>query len=211
MPRKFYDSIDTNVNSLHIFAASVDDRGRKADAQKCGMNGKLPNLTPAADPGNMGRLRASGWMAKRGDMSAVKSLFLGMLLALLAADVLADPASAPVTSAAPSPAAQPTVPAPATGAPATNAPAAAAPDATQATPPAGQSEEDSYTYVTGYSDGCASANLRYARQEHVKPNKDATLYDSDKGYHDGWNHGYRKCEDHVTPGALPVPGNSVIM
>jgi hypothetical protein len=71
--------------------------------------------------------------------------------------------------------------------------------------------EDSISYTQGYSDGCASANLRYARQEHVKPNKDSKLYDADKEYHDGWDHGYRKCEDKVTPGGLSIPGNSVVM
>jgi len=71
--------------------------------------------------------------------------------------------------------------------------------------------EDSSSYTLGYSDGCASANLRYARQEHVKPNKDSKLYDADKEYHDGWDHGYRKCEDKVTPGGLSIPGNSVVM
>ena len=83
--------------------------------------------------------------------------------------------------------------------------------AAPAAPPAPQKEEDSIGYVDGYSDGCASANLRYARQEHVKPNRDSKLYDSDKEYHDGWDHGYRKCEDKVSPGGLSVPGNSVVM
>jgi len=72
-------------------------------------------------------------------------------------------------------------------------------------------QEDSPGYVEGYSDGCASANLRYARQEHVKPNKDSKLYESDQDYHAGWDHGYRKCEDKVSPGGLSVPANSVVM
>jgi len=90
---------------------------------------------------------------------------------------------------------------PAPTSPSTNPPAAASPPA----------EEDSAEYTLGYSDGCASANLRYARQEHVKPNRDSKLYDSDKEYHDGWDHGYRKCEDKVTPGGLSIPGNSIVL
>ncbi len=78
-------------------------------------------------------------------------------------------------------------------------------------PDADKVDETSFNYVTGYSEGCASSNLRYARQAHVKPNRDSKLYDSDRDYHEGWNHGYRKCEDRVTPGALPVMGNSAIL
>ncbi len=138
-------------------------------------------------------------------MRTARILILGLWAALPAANVSADPAPASSTVfSAPS---QATAPAAA----ATTTPVTPVPPASAPPPPAGQSEENSYTYVTGYSDGCASANLRYARQEHVKPNKDATLYDSDKGYHDGWNHGYRKCEDRSTPGAISVPGNSIIM
>ena len=74
-----------------------------------------------------------------------------------------------------------------------------------------QVDENSAAYVDGYSDGCASANLRYARQAHVKPNRDAKLYDNDNDYHDGWDHGYRKCEDRVTPAARPIMGNSAIL
>ena len=72
-------------------------------------------------------------------------------------------------------------------------------------------DENSSNYVDGYSDGCASANLRYARQAHVKPNRDGKLYDSDNNYHEGWDHGYRKCEDRVTPSARPIMGNSTIL
>lgn len=117
----------------------------------------------------------------------------------------ADPAATvPSTSqSGPGPAAGP----PVASAPAVVAPAPAAPSAS----PVAKPQEESYSYVSGYSDGCASANLRYARQEHVKPNKDAKLYDSDADYHSGWDHGYRKCEDKVTPGGLSVPGNSVVM
>lgn len=79
------------------------------------------------------------------------------------------------------------------------------------TPDPGKVDENSAGYVDGYSDGCASANLRYARQAHVKPNRDAKLYDNDRNYHEGWDHGYRKCEDRMTPGALPVMGNSIII
>lgn len=73
-----------------------------------------------------------------------------------------------------------------------------------------QIDENSLSYVDGYSEGCASANLRYAHQAHVKPGRDPKLYDSDNNYHSGWDHGYRKCEDRVTSGGLPVMGNSVI-
>jgi hypothetical protein len=131
-------------------------------------------------------------------MRTARILIFGLCAALRAANVSADPT--PASSTVLSAPSQATAPA-----------AAATTTPVTPVPPAGQSEDNSYTYVTGYSDGCASANLRYARQEHVKPNKDATRYDSDKGYHDGWNHGYRKCEDRSTPGAISVPGNSIIM
>ncbi len=93
-----------------------------------------------------------------------------------------------------------------------NPPASSATPAAPATKPGSdQVNEKSASYVAGYSDGCASSNLRYARQAHVKPGRDAKLYDSDNDYHAGWDKGYRKCEDRFTPGALPVMGNSVIM
>jgi hypothetical protein len=121
-----------------------------------------------------------------------------------------------LADSAATPGATPTAPpqAPSATAPASNAPSTApAQSATPATPPASstQNEENSATYVQGYSDGCASSNLRYARQEHVKPNRDSNLYSNDQAYHDGWDHGYRKCEDKITPGGLSIPGNSVIM
>ena len=126
------------------------------------------------------------------------------LLALLALTVFvprawgADPAAAsqPETSA---PAVVPAPPAPAP-------PSSPAAPATKPVP-----QEESYSYVSGYSDGCASANLRYARQEHVKPNRDPKLYESDADYRAGWDHGYRKCEDKVTPGGIAIPGNSIVL
>jgi hypothetical protein len=112
---------------------------------------------------------------------------------------LASTASAPSNTAAP-----PTTPA---SSPSTTPPTNAAP----APAKAATIDENSEPYVDGYSDGCASANLRYARQAHVKPNRDPKLYDSDVNYHQGWDHGYRKCEDTVSPGALPIMGNSIIL
>ena len=96
-----------------------------------------------------------------------------------------------------------------TGAPPNVAPAA---PAQSATPVASQPEhgEGSPMYNIGFNEGCATSNLRYARQSGQKPGKDDKLYDSDTDYHDGWNKGYRKCEDHVDQGGLPVMGNSVI-
>jgi len=125
------------------------------------------------------------------------AISFGAILLGSAASV-ADPATTS-DSAAPAP---PTAPA---------GPTAATPPSTPSPPPKPVSEEDTASYQDGFSDGCASANLRYARQEHVKPNKDPKLYDNDQGYHDGWNHGYRQCEDKITPGGLSVPGNSVVM
>lgn len=114
---------------------------------------------------------------------------------MVAQSALADPAQSPVEMTPTMPATSPTPSGP--------------PNAATPTPP--PAEEDSASYVGGYSDGCATANLRYARQAHVKPNKDSKLYDGDKEYHDGWNKGYRKCEDKTTPGGLSVPANSVVM
>lgn len=132
---------------------------------------------------------------------------LCLAIAICGSSAVADPAAAP---GATSPQA------PSTAAPAPTTPSTSttpAQSATPATPPASstQNEENSATYVEGYSDGCASSNLRYARQEHVKPNRDSNLYANDQAYHDGWDHGYRKCEDKITPGGLSIPGNSVIM
>jgi hypothetical protein len=134
-------------------------------------------------------------------------VFLILTASMAASMAVADPAAVPSPPT--------TAPAAAAPAPAVSSPSAPA-DALQPSPalhdtnPAPR-EEDTASYTDGYSDGCASANLRYARQEHVKPNRDAKLYDSDKGYHDGWDHGYRKCEDKVTPGGLAIPGNSVVL
>ena len=130
-----------------------------------------------------------------------RHLILSIVAMFMSQAASADPATTPPSGATPPAASQ--APAAPTAAP--QAPAAAA------TAPASKPDEESYSYVSGYSDGCASANLRYARQEHVKPNKDPKLYDSDADYHSGWDHGYRKCEDKVTPGGLSVPGNSVVM
>jgi hypothetical protein len=131
-----------------------------------------------------------------------------MLPRLVATLLIVWPLTAGKASAdASPPATPPSAPAPSTP---TTAAAPAVPPAST-TPPKAQQPEDSPSYVLGYSEGCASANLRYARQEHIKPGRDAKLYDSDNDYHNGWNHGYRKCEDKITPGGLSVPGNSVIM
>lgn len=116
----------------------------------------------------------------------------------------ADPAASTPASAASLPATASPSPTPSV------TPSPAPPAATTPTPPV-QAEEDTISYSSGYDEGCASANLRFARQSHVKPNRDAKLYDSDKAYHDGWDHGYRKCEDKVTPGGIAIPGNSVVM
>lgn len=144
----------------------------------------------------------------------MRSLYLALLCGMFALPAAADPA--PATSAPATPAAAATTSA--ATAPAATAPAATAPAATTTTPAASapaadpnKIDENSASYVDGYSDGCASANLRYAHEAHVKPGRDDKLYSSDNNYHEGWDHGYRKCEDRMTPGALPVMGNSIIM
>jgi len=136
------------------------------------------------------------------DLYAMSTRHLAFAAALLCFSSVAnaDPVAAPATPLVTTPPA--TAPAPGTASP-------AAPQAAPVAKPA--TDEQSYSYITGYSDGCATANLRYARQAHVKPNKDPNLYDSDTDYHSGWDHGYRKCEDKVVPGGLSVPGNSVVM
>lgn len=134
---------------------------------------------------------------------------LCVVIAICGSSAFADPAATQGTT----PAAPPQAPSTTAPAPTTTPSTAPAQSTTPATPPASstQNEENSATYVEGYSDGCASSNLRYARQEHVKPNRDSNLYANDQAYHDGWDHGYRKCEDKITPGGLSIPGNSVIM
>lgn len=133
---------------------------------------------------------------------------LCLAIAICGSSALADSSATPGATPTPPPQAPSTT----TTAPATP-PTAPAESTTPATPPAGstQNEENSASYVEGYSDGCASSNLRYARQEHVKPNRDSNLYANDQAYHDGWDHGYRKCEDKITPGGIAIPGNSIIM
>ena len=50
------------------------------------------------------------------------------------------------------------------------------------------------TYVAGYNDGCSSGN---ASQNPVAGfyRQDVKMFDSDKQYAEGWNTGYKKCED----------------
>jgi hypothetical protein len=163
-------------------------------------------------------------------LPAIRVVLLGGAF-LLAVPALADPATpagdtqpsaatapaaaAPTSQTPASPAAPtnstPASPAPGAAASASPTPTSPTPAQPAAKPQPGQVDESSASYVSGYSDGCASSNLRYARQAHVKPGRDANLYDSDTDYHAGWDHGYRKCEDKFSPGALPVMGNSIIM
>lgn len=131
----------------------------------------------------------------RAAASASGAVLISVVMTLWSASALADPPPATVAVAPPA-------------TPPSTAPAASP---TPQKPDPNKVDETSFNYVTGYSEGCASANLRYARQAHVKPNRDSKLYDGDRDYHEGWDHGYRKCEDHVTPGALPVMGNSSIL
>jgi len=74
-------------------------------------------------------------------------------------------------------------------------------------PPA---NEDSPGYVQGFTDGCATANPRYRKENNLTAKRDPD-YDKDNNYHTGWDKGYLKCEDKVDSGGLPIPGNSVIM
>jgi len=76
--------------------------------------------------------------------------------------------------------------------------------------PAGTVDEKSPSYTQGFDDGCAASNQQ-ARKAHQGPVKNDQLYGSDASYYAGWNDGFKKCEDKVTPSALPIPGNSVIM
>lgn len=81
--------------------------------------------------------------------------------------------------------------------------------ATDQAPP-GNVDTKSPSYAIGYDDGCAASN-KDARAQHKGPVKNDQLYGSDASYYAGWNEGYKKCEDKVSPSALPIPGNSVIM
>lgn len=76
--------------------------------------------------------------------------------------------------------------------------------------PAGNVDKNSPSYTMGYTDGCAASNQQ-ARKAHQGPVKDDKLYASDASYYTGWNDAFKACEDKVTPSALPIPGNSVIM
>jgi hypothetical protein len=76
--------------------------------------------------------------------------------------------------------------------------------------PPGNVDTKSPSYTMGYDDGCSASNQQ-ARAQHKGPVKNDQLYASDASYYGGWNDGYKKCENKVTPSALPIPGNSVIM
>lgn len=73
-------------------------------------------------------------------------------------------------------------------------------------------DKNSPMYDQGYRDGCAAVNPRFRAQSgHEGPAQDKGLYASDHNYHDGWDSGYRHCEDKIDRGGLPIPGNSVIL
>lgn len=73
-------------------------------------------------------------------------------------------------------------------------------------------DKNSPMYDHGYRDGCAAVNPRFRAQSgHEGPAQDEKLYATDHNYHDGWDTGYRKCEDKVERGGLPIPGNAVIL
>jgi hypothetical protein len=82
--------------------------------------------------------------------------------------------------------------------------------ATQVAAPPGDVDKNSPGYTQGYTDGCAASNQQ-ARKQHTGPVKDDKLYASSASYFAGWNEAFKACEDKVTPSALPIPGNSVIM
>lgn len=82
--------------------------------------------------------------------------------------------------------------------------------ATEQPAPAGNVDSKSPSYAMGYDDGCAASNQE-ARKAHQGPVKNDQLYGSDPSYYAGWNEGFKKCENKVSPSALPIPGNSVIM
>ncbi|HSZ74881.1 MAG TPA: hypothetical protein VK779_08675 [Rhizomicrobium sp.] len=71
-------------------------------------------------------------------------------------------------------------------------------------------DENSPSYVTGFTDGCATANPRYRKENNLEAKRDPS-YDTDANYKKGWDKGYYKCEDKMDSGGLPIPGNSVIM
>ena len=79
---------------------------------------------------------------------------------------------------------------------------------TTAPAPAGNVDEKSPSYSQGYDDGCAASNQE-ARKAHQGPVKNDQLYGSDASYYAGWNEGFKKCEDKVTPSALPIPTGSM--
>ncbi len=73
-------------------------------------------------------------------------------------------------------------------------------------------DKNSPVYEQGYQDGCAAVNPRYRKDSgHEGPPRDDKLYENDSNYRGGWDTGFRKCEDKVDQGGLPIPGNSVIM
>ncbi|HEV2561699.1 MAG TPA: hypothetical protein VGT78_06120 [Rhizomicrobium sp.] len=76
--------------------------------------------------------------------------------------------------------------------------------------PPGVVDKSSPGYTQGYTDGCAASNQQ-ARKQHTGPLKDDNMYSSNASYYAGWNEAFKACEDKVTPSALPIPGNSVIM
>jgi|HubBroStandDraft_2_1064218.scaffolds.fasta_scaffold103817_2 hypothetical protein len=84
--------------------------------------------------------------------------------------------------------------------------------APQATTNAAKADEGSPAYVMGFSDGCATSNPRYRKQNNLTAKRDEAQYNSDNNYHQGWDKGYLNCEDKVDQGGLPLPGgNSIIL
>jgi len=65
------------------------------------------------------------------------------------------------------------------------------------------------SFKDGYADGCAAATTQGANFREG-PEKDDTLYDSDKVYRAGWANGYQTCGSTqrsigASPNSSPVP------
>lgn len=57
-------------------------------------------------------------------------------------------------------------------------------------------DENSPSYVDGFTDGCATANPRYRKENNLTAKRDPS-YDTDANYKKGWDKGYYKCEDKM--------------
>lgn len=69
---------------------------------------------------------------------------------------------------------------------------------------AAEGRHDSPSYAAGFTDGCATASARAARQPGGEQ-RDQTLFKRDRDYRSGWRAGYASCGTTAPTGPLGTP------